>query len=116
MAEATQDSLRCQVAIVPEELVLFHRTLAENIGYGRGDASQAEIEEATRLANAHDFIMALPEGYCTPVGEHGAKLSGGERHRMAIARAFLLMHRSWTRRPPASIPRPRRRPSKRWSG
>ncbi|KQS51299.1 ABC transporter ATP-binding protein [Sphingomonas sp. Leaf198] len=86
---ATQASLRRQVAIVPQEPVLFHRTLAENIGYGRPEASQAEIEQAARLANAHDFIAALPKGYRTLVGERGVKLSGGERQRVAIARAFL---------------------------
>ncbi|WP_413060764.1 ABC transporter ATP-binding protein [Sphingomonas carotinifaciens] len=89
IAHATQRSLRGQVAIVPQEPVLFHRTLAENIGYGRPEASMAEIEEAARLANAHDFIMRLPKGYRTPVGERGVKLSGGERQRVAIARAFL---------------------------
>jgi ATP-binding cassette subfamily B protein len=89
VAHATQASLRRQVAIVPQEPVLFHRTLAENIGYGRRDATQDEIEEAARLANAHDFIMALPKGYRTLVGERGVKLSGGERQRVAIARAFL---------------------------
>ncbi len=89
VAHATQASLRRQIAIVPQEPVLFHRTLAENIGYGRGDATQAEIEEAARLASAHDFIMALSKGYRTPVGERGVKLSGGERQRVAIARAFL---------------------------
>ncbi len=89
VALATQASLRRQVAIVPQEPVLFHRTLAENIGYGRPEASQAEIEQAARLANAHDFIAALPKGYRTLVGERGVKLSGGERQRVAIARAFL---------------------------
>jgi ATP-binding cassette subfamily B protein len=89
VALATQASLRRQVAIVPQEPVLFHRTLAENIGYGRPEASQAEIEQAARLANAHDFIVALPKGYRTLVGERGVKLSGGERQRVAIARAFL---------------------------
>jgi len=89
VALTTQRSLRQQVAIVPQEPVLFHRTLAENIGYGRPDASQDEIEQAARLANAHDFIMALPKGYRTLVGERGVKLSGGERQRVAIARAFL---------------------------
>jgi ATP-binding cassette subfamily B protein len=84
---ATQASLRRQVAIVPQEPVLFHRTLAENIGYGRPDATQAEIEEAARLANAHDFVSRLPRGYRTMVGERGVKLSGGERQRVAIARA-----------------------------
>jgi ATP-binding cassette subfamily B protein len=89
VALVTQASLRRQVAIVPQEPVLFHRTLADNIGYGRTDATQVEIEQAARLANAHDFIMALPKGYRTPVGERGVKLSGGERQRVAIARAFL---------------------------
>ncbi|PXA98063.1 multidrug ABC transporter ATP-binding protein [Nostoc sp. 3335mG] len=89
VADATQASLRRQVAIVPQESVLFHRSLADNIGYGRPGATQAEIEQAARLANAHDFIMALPKGYRTLVGERGVKLSGGERQRVAIARAFL---------------------------
>lgn len=90
VAHATQASLRSQVAIVPQEPVLFHRTLAENIGYGRPDSTLAEIEQAARLANAHDFIMRLPKGYRTLVGERGVKLSGGERQRVAIARAFLV--------------------------
>ena len=89
VARVTQASLRRQVAIVPQESVLFHRTLAENIGYGRPGATQAEIEQAARLANAHAFIAALPKGYRTLVGERGVKLSGGERQRVAIARAFL---------------------------
>ncbi|HYE27673.1 MAG TPA: ABC transporter ATP-binding protein [Allosphingosinicella sp.] len=89
IAMATQASLRRQVAIVPQEPILFHRSLAENIGYGRPGASQAEIEAAARLANAHDFIAALPRGYRTLVGERGVKLSGGERQRVALARAFL---------------------------
>ncbi len=89
IALASQASLRRQIAIVPQEPVLFHRSLAENIGYGRPDASQEQIETAARLANAHDFIAALPRGYRTLVGERGVKLSGGERQRVAIARAFL---------------------------
>lgn len=89
VAYATQASLRRQVAIVPQEPVLFHRTLAENIGYGRPDATMREIEEAAELANAHHFIERLPRGYRTLVGERGVKLSGGERQRIAIARAFL---------------------------
>jgi len=89
IALATQSSLRRQVAIVPQEPILFHRSLAENIGYGRPEATQAEIEEAARLANAHDFIAGLPRGYRTLVGERGVKLSGGERQRVALARAFL---------------------------
>ncbi len=86
---ATQQSLRAQVAIVQQEPVLFHRSLAENIAYARPDASQREIEAAARLANAHDFIARLPDGYATLVGERGVKLSGGERQRVALARAFL---------------------------
>ncbi|MNU27052.1 putative multidrug export ATP-binding/permease protein [compost metagenome] len=89
VARATQASLRSQVAIVPQEPVLFHRSIADNIGYGRPDATAAEIEQAARLANAHDFISQLPKGYHTLVGERGVKLSGGERQRVAIARAFL---------------------------
>ena len=86
---ATQASLRSQIAIVQQEPILFHRSLAENIAYARPGASQAEIEEAARLASAHDFIQRLPKGYGTLVGERGVKLSGGERQRVAIARAFL---------------------------
>ncbi|HEV2900243.1 MAG TPA: ABC transporter ATP-binding protein [Pseudaminobacter sp.] len=89
IAEVTQASLRQQIAIVQQEPVLFHRSLAENIAYARPGASQAEIEEAARLASAHDFIVSLPKGYGTLVGERGVKLSGGERQRVAIARAFL---------------------------
>ena len=89
IAHATQASLRAQIAIVQQEPILFHRTLAENIAYARPDATQAEIEEAARLASAHDFIVRLPKGYGTLVGERGVKLSGGERQRVAIARAFL---------------------------
>ena len=89
IATAKQASLRAQIAIVQQEPILFHRTLAENIAYGRPGASMAEIERAAQLANAHDFIMQLPKGYGTLVGERGVKLSGGERQRVAIARAFL---------------------------
>jgi ATP-binding cassette subfamily B protein len=89
IANATQASLRQQIAIVQQEPILFHRSLAENIAYARPGASQAEIEEAAKLANAHDFIVDLPKGYATLVGERGVKLSGGERQRVAIARAFL---------------------------
>lgn len=88
-AFVTQDSLRAQLALVPQEPILFHRTLAENIAYGRPDAAMAEIENAARLANAHDFIVRQPKGYRTLVGERGVKLSGGERQRVALARAFL---------------------------
>ncbi|MBA2933322.1 ABC transporter ATP-binding protein [Sphingomonas sp. CGMCC 1.13654] len=89
VAQATQASLRSQIAIVPQEPILFHRSLTENIGYARPDATQDEIERAARLANAHDFITRLPKGYRTMVGERGVKLSGGERQRVALARAFL---------------------------
>ncbi|SFI97968.1 ATP-binding cassette, subfamily B [Phyllobacterium sp. CL33Tsu] len=89
IAEVRQASLRQQIAIVQQEPILFHRTLAENIAYARPGASQEEIEEAARQASAHEFISALPKGYSTLVGERGVKLSGGERQRVAIARAFL---------------------------
>ena len=89
IALVQQESLRAQVALVPQEPVLFHRSLAENIAYGRPDAGQHDIERAARLANAAEFIERLPAGYNTLVGERGVKLSGGERQRIAIARAFL---------------------------
>jgi len=89
IAKATQQSLRSQIAIVQQEPILFHRSLAENIAYARPGASLAAIEQAARLANAHDFILRLPKGYGTLVGERGVKLSGGERQRVALARAFL---------------------------
>ncbi|WP_407176553.1 ABC transporter ATP-binding protein [Bradyrhizobium sp. STM 3562] len=89
IARATQQSLRSQIAIVQQEPILFHRSLAENIAYGAPGASMAAIEQAARLANAHDFILRLPKGYGTLVGERGVKLSGGERQRVALARAFL---------------------------
>jgi ATP-binding cassette, subfamily B, bacterial len=86
---ATQMSLRSQIALVPQEPLLFHRSLAENIAYGRPEATMAEIQHAAELANAHDFIIRQPKGYATLVGERGVKLSGGERQRVALARAFL---------------------------
>ncbi|MBI4599093.1 ABC transporter ATP-binding protein [Candidatus Uhrbacteria bacterium] len=85
----TQDSLRRQIAYVPQEPVLFHRSLRENIRYGRQEATDADVEEAARKAHCHEFIAELPEGYETLVGERGIKLSGGERQRVAIARAIL---------------------------
>jgi ATP-binding cassette, subfamily B, bacterial len=87
--DMTQASLRAQIAIVQQEPILFHRSLAENIAYARPGATRHEIMEAAKLASAHDFIEALPKGYETLVGERGVKLSGGERQRVAIARAFL---------------------------
>lgn len=82
-------SLRRQIAVVPQDAVLFHRTIRENIRFGRDDASDEEVIQAARHARAHDFIVQLPDGYETVVGERGVKLSGGERQRIAIARAFL---------------------------
>ena len=89
ISHATQASLRSQIAMVQQEPILFHRSLAENIGYGRPGSSRDAIEHAARLANAHEFIGRLPKGYATLVGERGVKLSGGERQRVALARAFL---------------------------
>jgi len=85
----TQHSLRKNIAYVPQETSLFHRSIAENIAYGRPNATQAEIEQAAKLANADQFINDLPDGYDTLVGERGVKLSGGQRQRIAIARAIL---------------------------
>ena len=89
IAGVAQGSLRRAIAVVPQDPALFHRTIAENIAYGRPDAPQAAIVAAARRARAHDFIERLPQGYDTLVGERGVKLSGGERQRVAIARAFL---------------------------
>ncbi len=89
IARASQVSLRSQLALVPQEPLLFHRSLAENIAYARPEATLAEIVHAAQLANAHDFIVRQPKGYATLVGERGVKLSGGERQRVALARAFL---------------------------
>lgn len=85
----TQDDLRRHISYVPQEPLLFHRSLAENIGYGKPGATQAEIEHAAKLAHAHEFIKDLPLDYETLVGERGVKLSGGQRQRVAIARAML---------------------------
>ena len=82
-------SLRSQLGIVPQETLLFHATVAENIAYGRPGAAQDEVINAAKLANAHDFIADLPDGYDTLVGERGQTLSGGQRQRVAIARALL---------------------------
>ena len=87
--DVTTESLRTQIGIVPQETVLFSATVRENIRYGRLDATDEEIEAAAKDAGAHDFIMALPEGYDTEIGERGANLSGGQRQRIAIARAIL---------------------------
>ncbi len=85
----TQKSLRQQIAVVPQETLLFGGSIRENILYGKLDASEAELIAAARAANAHEFIMELPDGYETVVGERGIRLSGGQRQRVAIARAIL---------------------------
>jgi ATP-binding cassette, subfamily B, heavy metal transporter len=87
--DVTQDSLRAAIGVVPQDTVLFNDTIRYNIGYGRPDASQEEIEQAARQAQVHDFVLKLPEGYDTRVGERGLKLSGGEKQRVAIARTIL---------------------------
>ena len=85
----TVESVRQAVAVVAQDVQLFGASLADNIRYGRPDATDAEVEAAARAAYAHDFITAFPDGYATPVGERGVKLSGGQRQRVAIARALL---------------------------
>ena len=87
--DVTLDSLREQIGIVPQETMLFSSSVRENIRYGRLDATDAEIEEAARAANAEEFILQLPQGYETKIGERGLNLSGGQRQRIAIARAIL---------------------------
>ena len=87
--DVTLDSLREQIGIVPQETMLFSSSVRENIRYGRLDATDKEIEEAARAANAEEFILQLPEGYETKIGERGLNLSGGQRQRISIARAIL---------------------------
>ena len=87
--KVTQESLWAQTSLVPQEPILFHRTIIENIRYGRRNASKKDVLHAAKLAQCHEFIKGLPEGYDTYVGERGIKLSGGERQRVAIARAIL---------------------------
>jgi ABC-type multidrug transport system fused ATPase/permease subunit len=89
IAAVTQASLRRSIGLIPQDVILFHRTLMENIRYGRPTASDAEVIQAARRAHAHEFILSLPEAYQTLVGERGVKLSGGQRQRIAIARALL---------------------------
>ncbi|MBP9802943.1 MAG: ABC transporter ATP-binding protein [Candidatus Pacebacteria bacterium] len=85
----TQDDLRSKISYVPQEPILFHRSIGENIGYSKENATAEEIIESAKKAHAHEFISKLQNGYDTPVGERGIKLSGGERQRVAIARAML---------------------------
>ncbi len=89
ISQVTQESLRKNISMVPQDPILFHRTLAENISYGKRDATRQEIEQAAKLAHCDEFIKDLPLGLDTYVGERGIKLSGGERQRVAIARAIL---------------------------
>ena len=89
LRDITQDSLRANIGVVPQDTVLFNDTIRYNIAYGRPGATQAEIEQAARLAQVHDFVLRLPDGYDTRVGERGLKLSGGEKQRVAIARTIL---------------------------
>jgi len=87
--EVTQDSLHAAIGVVPQDTVLFNDSIRYNIAYGRAGATEAEIEAAARAAQIHDFVMSLPEGYDTVVGERGLKLSGGEKQRVGIARTLL---------------------------
>ncbi len=89
ISDVTQSSLRAAIGMVPQDTVLFNDTILYNIRYGRPEASDAEVREAARLAQIHDFIMTLPQGYDALVGERGLKLSGGEKQRVAIARTIL---------------------------
>ena len=87
--DVTQESLRTAVGIVPQDTVLFNESIFHNIIYSRPEASEEDVYQAAKLANIHDFISQLPEGYDTVVGERGLKLSGGEKQRVAIARVIL---------------------------
>ena len=89
LRDLTQESLRAAIGVVPQDTVLFNDTIGYNIAYGRPGATPAEIEHAARLAQVHEFVQSLPEGYQTRVGERGLKLSGGEKQRVAIARTIL---------------------------
>jgi ATP-binding cassette subfamily B protein len=89
LRDVTQESLRAAIGVVPQDTVLFNDSIAYNIAYGAERATQAQVEAAARAARIHDFIMGLPDGYATQVGERGLKLSGGEKQRVAIARTML---------------------------
>src|SRR5690606_18404383 len=87
--EWNMQALRSQISIIEQDIFLFSRTIAENIAFGKPDATREEIIEAAKKAQAHEFIMSFPEGYDTVIGQRGVTLSGGQRQRIAIARAFL---------------------------
>ena len=87
--QVTQSSLRAAIGVVPQDTILFNDTIRENIQFGRPGASPQDVVRAARLAQIHDFVAGLPDGYDTTVGERGLKLSGGEKQRVAIARAVL---------------------------
>ena len=89
MRDLTLESLRQQISIVLQDVFLFHGSVRDNILFGRLDATERDIIAAAKVANAHDFIMALSEGYDTLIGERGVKLSGGQKQRLSIARAVL---------------------------
>src|SRR5262249_44490716 len=89
LREVSLESLRANVALLLQETLVFDGTIRENIAYGRPEASDEEIKRAARAAEAHEFIVQLPQGYDTPVGQRGRRLSGGQRQRVAIARALI---------------------------
>jgi ATP-binding cassette subfamily B protein len=89
ITQVTLESLRRQIALIPQDPILFHRTLDENIRYAKPEATSSEITQAAKLAHCDEFIRSMPEGYSTKVGERGTRLSGGEKQRIAIARALL---------------------------
>jgi ATP-binding cassette, subfamily B, bacterial MsbA len=89
LRDVTLESWYRQIALVPQETILFGGTILDNIRYGNGDADEEAVKEASRAANAHEFIMGFPDGYHTVVGEKGINISGGQRQRIAIARALL---------------------------
>lgn len=89
ISEFSSDTIRNHIAVIPQDIMLFHRSLMDNIRYGNWDAQDSEVIEAAKLANIHDFILSLPDQYNAMVGERGVKLSGGQRQRIAIARAIL---------------------------
>jgi ATP-binding cassette subfamily B protein len=89
LGKLTEEALRSVISVVPQDVSLFHRSVMENIRYGKPDATDEQVEAAAKAAECGDFIEAMPEGFATEVGDRGVKLSGGQRQRLAIARAFL---------------------------